>query len=246
MVFALETALKAGRSTLGYFRNGAEIEIKADNSPVTAADKHAERLIRESVEMSYPHESILGEEEGATGSGTTRWVIDPIDGTKSFVAGVPLYATLLSFEEEGEPTVGVCYLPALDEMYYAQKGQGAFCNGRPIHVSQTPSLSGSTILCGGHKTLIERNRLDGFLKIVPHTRSTRTWGDAYGHTLVASGRADAMIDPRVNRWDISSMSLIVREAGGTWTDFSGNRQLTDEAISSNGLVHQEVLKAFAK
>lgn len=244
LAFALEAAYKAGRSTLSLFQNSVEVEIKSDDTPVTAADKKAEGLIRAEIARSYPHDSILGEEEGQSGDSASRWVIDPIDGTKSFVAGVPLYATLLSWEEDGEPEIAICYLPAVDEMYYAERGKGAFMNGRPIHVSKTPSLKGSVLLCGGHKTLIEMNRLEGFLSLVPETRVTRTWGDAYGHMLIASGRADAMIDPRVNRWDISSPSLIVKEAGGTWTDFAGNAPLAGEAISSNGRFHDRLLAAF--
>lgn len=244
LAFALNAAYRAGRTTLGYFKNLAEVNIKGDDSPVTIADTTAERSIREAIKQKYPTESILGEEEGATGSSLTRWVIDPIDGTKSFVAGVPLYATLLSFEQEGIPEIGVAYLPALDEMYWAQRGTGAYMNGIPIHVSSARNLTGGTLLCGGHKTLMEQKRMDGFLELVPRTRVTRTWGDAFGHLMVASGRAEAMIDPKVNRWDISSVSLIVTEAGGTWTTFSGDTKLAEEAVSSNGLVHDEVLAPF--
>ncbi len=244
LAFALNTAYQAGRSTLAHFNNLESVEIKSDDSPVTIADKQAESLIRAAISKTYPKDSILGEEEGASGSSLTRWVIDPIDGTKSFVAGVPLFATLLSFEIEGVPEIGIAYIPALDEMYYAKRGEGAYCNGRPISVSNASTLKGGTLLCGGHKTLMERGRLEGFLELVPGTRATRTWGDAFGHIMVASGRAEAMIDPRVNRWDISSVSLIVQEAGGTWTTFDGKQDLTDEAISSNGKVHNEVLAAF--
>lgn len=244
--FALDAAYRAGQSTLGLFHSGFSLEIKEDDTPVTNADKGAEAMIRRDIAAKYPGEAILGEEEGASGTGDARWVIDPIDGTKSFVAGVPLYACLLSYEEDGEPTVAACYLPAVDEMYWATKGEGAFVNGRRIHVSDRPSLKGSTLLCGGHKTLIERGRLEGFLSLIPETRVTRTWGDAFGHMLVASGRADAMIDPRVNRWDISSPSLIVKEAGGTWTDFAGTPHLVDEAISSNGKFHSVLTSAFPR
>lgn len=244
LAFALNAAYQAGRSTLGIFNNSAEVLIKGDDSPVTVADTNAERSIREAISQTYPQESILGEEEGATGSSLTRWVIDPIDGTKSFVAGVPLYATLLSFEVEGVPEIGIAYLPALNEMYYAQRGKGAYMNGRPISVSKSPNLNGGTLLCGGHKTLMEQKRMEGFLELVPRTRVTRTWGDAFGHIMVASGRAEAMLDPKVNRWDISAVSLIVTEAGGSWSTFSGDHQLAEEAVSSNGHVHDEVLAPF--
>lgn len=217
---------------------------KSDQTPVTAADQGAERLIRELIEHRYPGEYILGEEEGGATAQLDRWVIDPIDGTKSFISGVPLYATLLSYEVGGEAVVGVCYFPALDEMLYAEKGQGAFFNGRPARVSERDATVGSVICCGGHRSMVSAGRWKPFLKLVDRALATRTWSDAYGHALVASGRVDAMIDPVVAHWDVSAVSLIVREAGGKFTDFEGNDALAPEAISSNGKIHQELIDVF--
>lgn len=200
-------------------------------------------MIRADIEVQYPGEAILGEEEGGAMSGD-RWVIDPIDGTKSFICGVPLYATLLSYEVSGEPILGVCYFPALDEMVYAERGEGAYWNGRLCQVSSHSTILGSTISCGGHQSMLKYGRMQAFEKVAEVALATRTWSDAYGHALVATGRVEAMVDPVVNPWDISSMALIVREAGGTFTDFDGNHALTSEAISSNGLVHPELLEAF--
>ena len=244
LAFALEAAYKAGRSTLAHFNTGVLVEDKPDQSPVTVADREAERLIRADIANAYPRESILGEEEGGDCS-ADRWVIDPIDGTKSFVCGVPLYATLLSYEQDGEPVLGVAYLPALDEMVYAERGQGAFWNGRPCKVSTLNSLEGSYISSGSPGSMIEQGRWPGFERLVKKARAARTWSDAYGHLLVATGRVAGMIDPIVNPWDISAVSLIVREAGGRFTDFSGGEKLSDEAISSNGLLHNEILRMFA-
>lgn len=244
LAFALEAAYSAGRLTLAHFRNQLEVEIKEDATPVTIADKQAERQIRTLIQASYPGEAILGEEEGGAHDESDRWVLDPIDGTKSFVSGVPLYATLLSYELDQESIVAACYFPALDLMLHAEKGGGAYANGRKIQVSKKSSVKGSVLACGGHRTMVQCGRMQPFLKLVDLAMATRTWGDAYGHALVAMGQIEAMIEPRVARWDVSSMALIVREAGGKFTDFKGNDVISDEALSSNGLVHQELVAAF--
>jgi histidinol phosphatase-like enzyme (inositol monophosphatase family) len=243
--FALEIAYRAGRSTLASFNVGTAVEIKSDHSPVTAADRNAEALIRKAITQTYPGEAILGEEEGESGSGIDRWVVDPIDGTKSFICGVPLYGTLISFERDGEPLLGVAYFPALDQMVYAEKGGGAYCNGRKAHVSRRSDVSRSTFCSGGHNTMERCGRLGPFMRIAKDALATRTWGDAYGHALVATGRVEAMVDPLVARWDISAMIVIVEEAGGTLTDFKGGRNPSNQAISSNGHMHPYLLECFA-
>lgn len=242
--FAIETAMLAGRVTLEHFGETIEVEQKADDSPVTVADRRAERLIRERIEQYFPGEAILGEEEGETGDGDTRWVIDPIDGTKSFIAGVPLYATLLSYEEKGLPLVGVANLPALDELYAAERGRGVTRNVEPCKVSQRATLGESTIAMGSLRSTQDQGRLEGMLTLARLSPAVRGWGDAYGHLLVASGRIEAMIDPIVAPWDISAIEVIVEEAGGRFTDFSGRPGLHRDAISSNDLVHDAILDVF--
>jgi len=140
--------------------------------------------------------------------------------------------------------VGVCYFPALDEMFYAEKGSGAFRNGRSIRVSERRAIKGGTIVCGSIHNFARQGRLDSLMAACNDAQALRTWGDAYGHSLVASGQADAMLDPIVNRWDISAMCLIVREAGGRFTDFRGNDALSNEAISANPFIHGTLVKAF--
>lgn len=243
LAFAVETAVEAGKLTLAWFQAGTGFDLKSDDSPVTAADKAAERRIRERIASAYPSESILGEEEGGTSS-AHQWVIDPIDGTKSFVCGVPLYAVLLSYEDQDGPLVGVSYFPALDWLVYAERGQGAFANGRPIRVSPQTELKQVVVCSGAHRSMEQHGRADGFQKIARQVMATRTWGDAYGHCLVASGRAQAMIDPVVSPWDLSSVNLIVEEAGGRFTDFSGGRLPKSEAVASNGLLHDWLLEQF--
>jgi histidinol-phosphatase len=248
LAFALDAATRGGRLTLAHFNNEVAVDLKADATPVTIADRGAEHLIRSLIESAYPGESILGEEEGGDYEVPNRWIIDPIDGTKSFISGVPLYSTLLSYEVEYEPIVGVAFFPALGEILYAEKGQGAFFNGRIAKVSQQNSLDGAVVCCGGLKTMITNGRWDGFAKITQKVLASRTWSDAYGHALVATGRVCAMVDPAVSLWDVSSIKLIIEEAGGKATDFNGDPALKRsrrlEMISSNGLVHPELIEAF--
>lgn len=243
LAFALDAAVEAGRLTLAWFQGAAGFELKDDASPVTAADRAAERRLRDRIESAFPGEPILGEEEGGVQSGE-QWVIDPIDGTKSFVCGVPLYAVLLSYEDAQGPLIGVSYFPALDWLVYAERGQGAFANGRPIRVSPQTNLDEVVICVGGHRSLEKHDRLEGFQKVAREVMATRTWGDAYGHCMVAAGRAHAMVDPVVSKWDISAVNLIVEEAGGQFTDFSGKRLPQTEAVSSNGALHEWLLEQF--
>jgi histidinol phosphatase-like enzyme (inositol monophosphatase family) len=249
--FAVEAAHRAGRFTLSLFQTGTSVERKSDATPVTEADRGAEHMIREAISKAFPHDAILGEEQGGDHDTPDRWIIDPIDGTKSFVSGVPLYATLLSYEVNRVPVLGVAYFPALDEMLYAESGGGAFWNGRPCRVSAKSELAGSVVVCGGHGSMDNYGRSAGLSEIAKKTMATRTWSDAYGHALVATGRAEAMLDPVVSRWDISAVICIVREAGGTCSTFSAGDPLQPvhasgefELVTSNGAAHLEVLSHF--
>ena len=150
--FALNVVYDAGRRTLAHFQSALEVKLKEDKSPVTAADLEAESLIRRALEQHFREDGILGEEEGESGRSDSRWVLDPIDGTKSFICGVPLYATLLSYERDGVPILGVCYFPALDEMLYAEIGRGAFLNGRRVKVSNKRTLGDATLSCASHSS----------------------------------------------------------------------------------------------
>ena len=240
----MNAAYAAGRSTLAHFENLGAVETKEDGSPVTVADREAEAIIRKLLAAAFPGEPVLGEEEGLDGSGDDRWVVDPIDGTKSFVCGVPLYATLLSYEQAGQPVVAVSYFPALDLIVSAEAGKGAYANGRECRVSQKSDLALATLCCGSHASMDRYGRADGFLSLDRKATATRSWGDAYGHCLVAMGRVEAMIDPVLKPWDVSAVQLIVREAGGRCTTFGGEESPQTEAVSSNGLLHESILEAF--
>jgi myo-inositol-1(or 4)-monophosphatase len=248
LAFALSAVEKAGKLTLPYFYEGTEVLYKMDESPLTQADLAAERSIRLDLESKFPGESILGEEEGQTGNSEDRWVLDPIDGTKSFVCQVPLFSTLLSYEQAGVPQLGIAHFPALGLVLYTEKGMATYANNTICKVSNREELGKSTIAVGGHRSIISAGRWLGFERLVQSCMTTRTWGDAYGHALVAMGKIEAMIDPVVKRWDVSAMKIIVQNAGGQQTNFSGDENLTGderlEAVSSNGKIHDRVLAAF--
>jgi histidinol phosphatase-like enzyme (inositol monophosphatase family) len=238
---AMEAAYHAGKRTLAYFNSGVAVDRKADSTPVTIADREAERLLRERIASHFPEHAVLGEEEGATGGNPDyRWVVDPIDGTKAFVAGVPLYGTLVGVEVKGKPTVGVIYLPALNDMVAAAEGLGCTWNGRPCRVSEVDRLSDALVVTSSIIRCQERS--DAFDRLTAATRQQRTWGDAFGYALVATGRAEVMLDPVINAWDVAPMIPILREAGGRFTDWRGEESIHGEdGFAANGALHAPVL-----
>jgi histidinol-phosphatase len=242
LAVAQEAAFVGGRRTLAYFGTGtAATEWKADQTPVTLADREAERLVRGVIGRAFPDHAILGEEDGETaGSVPVRWIVDPLDGTRTFVRGVPLYGTLVGVEVRGEPAVGVVYLPALDEMVAAARGLGCTWNGRPCRASATTSLSDALAVVTDERAA--RTRSGAWDRIVARTALQRTWADCYGYVLVATGRAEVSLDPIMNVWDCAPLLPIVEEAGGRFTDWSGRRTIHGgEAVATNGTLHDEVL-----
>lgn len=243
--FALEAAHLAGRLTLGYFQTGLKPERKSDNSPVTAADKAAEEKLRALIAAAYPDDGIIGEEFGRqAGTSGYTWVIDPIDGTKSFVCGVPLYGCLLArIDHDNRTQVGVAHYPALNETVYAGRGMGAYWNGRPARVSTTASLSDAVLLMSDVVGYAERGKGDAYQRLIAETYIQRTWGDSYGYMLVATGRADVMIDPIMWLWDCAPFGVILEEAGGTFTDWRGEPTISaGESIATNGVLLPTVLE----
>jgi histidinol-phosphatase len=247
--FAVQSAYEAGRLTLGYFgTEAARPEFKADDTPVTVADREAERLIRRRIEVRYPSHAVLGEEFGATGNSDSEhlWILDPIDGTKSFVRGVPLYGVLLGLQIGGVCEVGAAYFPALDEMVYAATGEGCFLNGRRAHVS-TRGLAQGIACFTEVDSFEEHGRSAAWKRVVSAAGSARGWSDAYGHALVATGRAELMLDPIVNPWDCGPFPPILREAGGHFGDWSGNETIyADEAMSTTRTLLPDVLRLVAR
>jgi histidinol-phosphatase len=254
MKFAVEIAREAGEITLRYFRrDDLVVDHKSDHSPVTIADKSAEELLRQRIGGRFSTDGIIGEEFGeAAGSSGYQWILDPIDGTKSFIHGVPLYTTLVAVLRDNEPVVGLIYAPALHEMVWAAKGCGCWyqptADAEPAtaRVSTVSKLSESLLLTtevGSFSTHRKVDAMDAFFELQCKSRLVRTWGDGYGYLLVATGRAEVMIDAAMNVWDAASLQNVIEEAGGHFTDWKGVATVhSGDGIATNGRVTQEVLE----
>lgn len=239
---AIDACWRAGLISLAYYQTGVAVDNKADGTPVTVADCRIEAALRELLAARFPEDSIVGEEGGASGSGPEgRWIIDPIDGTRSFICGVPFYAVLLAYERSGEVLIGAMSFPALGEMLWAGRGLGCFWNGRRCHVSTTPRLQEATLLCTDFCAMAAAGYAPHLEQLCQRTKLQRTWGDAYGHALVATSRADIMIDPKMELWDCGPLLPILEEAGGRFTTWDGIATIRgSNALSTNGLLHQQV------
>ena len=242
--FAVVLARGAGDITLNYFRKQPETSTKSDGSYVTIADREAEAYLRKQISERFPDDGILGEEEGELkGRSGRRWIIDPIDGTFAFVHGVPFYGVLIALEIENEMSVGVINMPALGEIVSAAEGCGCFLNGEPTRVSSTFNLEEALLLCTDFRAAAHHGfgRAVDFLQRTAKT--SRTWGDCYGYVLVATGRADVMLDPVMNLWDCAPLLPIMEEAGGTFTDWRGVRTVHGgNSIATNTLLFDEVMQ----
>lgn len=241
--FAVDLAEKAGEITLRYFQGRFAVETKADASPVTVADREAEAYIRQAIESRFPNDGIVGEEFGeARPEARQRWIIDPIDGTYSFVRGVPLYGVLIGMEREDEPLVGVIHLPALGETVAAAKGEGCHWRGQRARVSNASELGATLCLTTELRPEQDPARSAALGRLATAVAAARTWGDCYGYALVATGRADIMVDPRMHVWDCAALLPIIEEAGGRFTDWRGERTIRGgDAVASNGTLHDQVL-----
>ncbi len=251
--FALAISEEAEAFILQHYQSaGLQIDLKGDASPVTIADRGAEEILRARIEAANRADGILGEEFGESDSSNGwRWLLDPVDGTKSFVHGVPLFGTLIGLEHDGECVLGVCRFPGLREVVYSSKGQGTWWS-RPgeellrTRVTETPTLDRAlfcTTTISGWESV---GRGETFGELVAKARLTRGWGDCYGHVLVATGRADVMIDPQLSPWDAAALVPIVQEAGGHFVDWAGNVNVeSPNGLSVNGELLTEVLGLLA-
>ena len=240
--FAVGLATRAGAVTMRYFRGDLVVERKADRSPVTVADREAERLLREAVEAQFPLDGLIGEEFGAVRSGARRrWLFDPIDGTRSFVRGVPLFGTMVALVEDTEQVLGVIHLPALGETVCAARGEGCFWNGTPARVSGVGNLDDALVLTTDAEHMATIGRSRAWDRIRGSAGTCRTWGDCWGYTLVATGRAEVMIDPLLSTWDAAAIFPIVEEAGGVVTDLDERRRFDGgNLIASNAALAGDV------
>ena len=227
------------------------VESKPDLTPVSDADTAVERAVRSLLAARRPNDAVLGEEDGQTGTGPRRWVLDPVDGTKNFVRGVPVWATLVALQDDGVVTVGVVSAPALGRRWWAARGLGAYAGGslqtaRRLRVSAVGGLADASVAYSSLTGWEEQGRLPGLLDLSRRVWRTRAYGDFWSHVLVAEGAVDASFEPEVSLWDLAPLQVVVEEAGGRFTDLSGAARADGgSAVSSNGLLHEEVLAALA-
>lgn len=241
--FAVDAARQAGEITMEYFQTALSPERKPDRTFVTAADRKSEERLRTLIRQTYPDYGILGEEYGEQQSDSGRtWIIDPLDGTASFVHGVPLFGVLLGLEVDGEVVLGVANFPALDELVCAGRGIGCYWNGRRAAVSAVDDLKEALLLYTDGAGFEPNGREPAFRHLIAATRMHRSWGDCYGHILVATGRAEVMLDPMMSIWDCAALLPILAEAGGTFTDWEGRSTIRGgNAISTNGRLLDQVM-----
>lgn len=243
---AIEIAKLGGHHTLSYYKKEMEVERKADSSPVTVADRETELLMREEIIKRFPDHGIVGEEHGKHNpESEVQWILDPIDGTKSFIHGLPFYTTLIGILYKNEPVSGVIFAPALEELCEAAKGEGARLNGKTCSVRTCESLKKATFLTTDVTTAATFDLDTPLQNLLQKTRMHRTWGDAYGHMMVATGRADIMFDPVLNIWDAAPLLTILQEAGGIFCDVNGKETIqTGNGISCSRELIDEILEQF--
>lgn len=243
--FAKQLAYRAGRITLSYYNKGIQYDRKADESPVTAADRATEQFIRGEIEKTYPTHAIVGEEYGeqAGEENPFRWIVDPIDGTKSFIKGVPFYSVLIALEIEGISRVGAVCLPALDEILYAADGLGAWANNKRVHVSEISKMKEAVFCYTSWSGFRTKKRLDVFENLHKECYFGRGWSDAYGYYMVATGKAEIFLDPEIQIWDVAPFPPIFREAGGFFGSWAGKEgHAHGEGLAVNSALKSKVLK----
>jgi histidinol-phosphatase len=246
--FAVDAAWQAGKITLEYFQTEIDITRKADSSPVTIADKRSEERLRELISARYPDHGILGEEFGELrGESPYKWIIDPIDGTRTFIRGVGFYGVLIGLEIAGRCALGVANFPALDEIVYAAEGLGCYWNGRRAYSSKVGRLDQALLLTTDIPMLYEYDFGAASEQLAATTAQQRTWGDCYGHILVATGRAELMLDPVLSVWDCAALLPILQESGGTFTDWTGTATIRGgNGVSTNGLLFEDVMQIITE
>ncbi len=240
-----ELVEKAGQLTLRYFRKDIDIELKKDMSPVTIADRETECFLRAEIAKHFPNDRIIGEEMGVMGTGESDriWIIDPIDGTKAFIAGVPIFGVQIAVKENGKIIAAAVGLPALKEKVVAERGKGCWWNEVRCHVSKTEKLSDAILLTTDILDIEDYGRKPAWDDLIRKVKFVRTWGDCYGHVLVATGRAEIMFDPIMAQWDCAPFPVILEEAGGHFYDFRGGQNIDENGfISVNAALSDEVMK----
>nr|WP_207770094.1 histidinol-phosphatase [Frankia canadensis] len=254
LALALSLADAADRITLSRFQAvDLHVESKPDNTPVSDADTAVESMIRERLAVARPDDAVLGEEEGLVGGGARRrWILDPVDGTKNFVRGVPVWGTLLGLEIDGEMVVGVASAPAMSRRWWGARGTGAFTRDatgdtRALRVSSVTRLDDAFMSFASIEGWRTAGRLDEFLHLADQVWRTRAYGDFWSHMMVAEGAVDLACEPVVSLWDLAALQVIVEEAGGRFTDLSGQRGPGHGTIlTTNGALHDVALRSFTR
>jgi histidinol-phosphatase len=238
----IAAAQAAGEIAMTYYRGGFEVTIKPDQTPVTQADREAEQAIKAVLGRAFPGHGFLGEEFGEEGPKDRRFIIDPIDGTKNFIRRVPIWAVLIGLEEAGEVTAGVVFNPASGELFWARQGDGAWADGERLRVSGCAALDQATLLHADLHLLRRAGFWNCFVRMVDACGRTRGFGDYYGYGLVASGKAELYLETDLKPWDIAPVKILVEEAGGRLTDFSGRPTIYDGSVlATNGRLHEQAL-----
>jgi histidinol-phosphatase len=244
--FAHELADEAATIALDHVHGGFEVMTKADLSPVTEADLAIEAMVRARIAEAFPSDAIVGEEEGGRASGGRTWIVDPIDATKNFAIGIQIWGTLLALQVDGDLKVAVVSAPALDERYWAVRGEGAMMNGRAIHVSSVDRLADAHVLYSRIETWLDEPRNEAVLALLADASRTRAFGDFWGHVLVARGAAEVMVEPDLHLWDYAAPQLVMEEAGGRVTTMQGDPTFDGGSVlATNGVLHEQVLARLA-
>ncbi|MDH5717245.1 MAG: histidinol-phosphatase [Spirochaetia bacterium] len=225
-----------------YFKTQISVEIKKDNSPVTIADKKAEEEIRKQIEKQFPDHGIIGEEFGTSNTNAEyQWIIDPIDGTKSFIAGIPLFGTLIALTKNKIPVLGAIHMPLLDELAIGDNKK-TFINDKPVQISNTSKLEESVLLYTNLIDIERHQNLNNFLNLCRRVNYSRTWGDCCGYYLLTKGKADVMIDPIMSVWDITALIPVIQGAGGIITDYQGNTPVEAKSIvAASKNLHENII-----
>jgi histidinol-phosphatase len=243
---AAEAARAAGAIALQYYRNGFDVTLKPDQTPVTQADREAEEAIVAALGRAYPEWGFLGEEFGARGASDVRWIIDPIDGTKNFVRRIPVWATLLALEAHGEVVAGVIHNPVTGDLLTARRGGGAWLNGERVRVSDVGDLWEATLLHAGLRLYRKAGVWDGLVRLVEATERQRGFGDYLGYALVAEGKAEIYLEVDLKPWDLAPCKIVVEEAGGRFTDLAGTPTIySGNSLATNGRLHDATLALLA-
>ena len=242
LALANEMAEEAGRIALSFFRGTFDVRMKVDRTPVTEADLAIEKMVRTAIGERYPDDGVLGEEGGSRGSGARRWIVDPIDGTKNFADGIQIWATLIALAVDGNPVLGVVNAAALGERYEGARGRGARMNGEPIQVSRADRVSRASVLHAGLRHWLDGEYGPPLLDLLTESRRERSFGDFWGHMLVARGSADVSFEPELATWDWAAVQVVVEEAGGRMSQFDGSVLAHGGSVlSTNGVLHDEIL-----